>query len=48
MATLVVWWLITGKKPRPWKTVGLAAIFVAIYFMGKAEQKRACELAGRG
>ncbi|HBE89425.1 MAG TPA: hypothetical protein DDW67_09845 [Elusimicrobia bacterium] len=46
VATLVVWWLIAGQKPparEDW--FGLAAIFVAIYFMGRAEQKRACELA---
>ncbi|MDT8287549.1 MAG: hypothetical protein RQ748_10590, partial [Elusimicrobiales bacterium] len=45
-ATLLVWWLIAGQKPpagADW--FGLAAIFVAIYFMGKAEKKRACELA---
>ncbi|PIU18080.1 MAG: hypothetical protein COT18_11245 [Elusimicrobia bacterium CG08_land_8_20_14_0_20_59_10] len=46
VATLVVWWLIAGQKPpalEDW--FGLAAIFLAIYFMGRAEQKRACELA---
>ncbi|MDO8805110.1 MAG: hypothetical protein Q7R35_11810 [Elusimicrobiota bacterium] len=46
VATLVVWWLIAGQKPPAMEDwFGLAAIFVAIYFMGKAEQKRACELA---
>jgi len=46
VATLVVWWLIAGQKPPSMEDwFGLAAIFVAIYFMGKAEQKRACELA---
>lgn len=45
VATLVVWWLIAGQKPPAMEDwFGLAAIFVAIYFMGKAEQKRACEL----
>jgi len=45
-ATLLVWWLIAGQKPpkgEDW--AGLAAIFIAIYFMGKAEKKRSCELA---
>ena len=46
VATLVVWWLIANQKPPAMEDwFGLAAIFVAIYFMGKAEQKRACELA---
>ncbi len=46
-ATLFVWWLIAGQKPpKPEDWLGLAAIFAAIYFMGKAEKKRACELAG--
>lgn len=45
-ATLCVWWLIAGQKPpKPEDWLGLAAIFVAIYFMGMAEKKRACELA---
>lgn len=45
-ATLFVWWLIAGQKPpKPEDWLGLAAIFIAIYFMGKAEKKRACELA---
>ncbi|PIU20612.1 MAG: hypothetical protein COT18_01345 [Elusimicrobia bacterium CG08_land_8_20_14_0_20_59_10] len=46
VATLVVWWLIAGQKPPAMEDwFGLAAIFIAIYFMGKAERKRACELA---
>ena len=46
VATVVVWWLIAGQKlPAMEDWFGLAAIFIAIYFMGKAEQKRACELA---
>ena len=45
VATLVVWWLIANQKPPAMEDwFGLAAIFGAIYFMGKAEQKRACEL----
>lgn len=45
-ATLLVWWLIAGQNPpaaADW--FGLGAIFVAIYFMSRAEKKRACELA---
>lgn len=46
VATLVVWWLIAGQKPPSMEDwAGLVAIFVAIYFMGRAEKKRACELA---
>jgi len=46
VATLVVWWLIAGQKPPAMEDwFGLAAIFVAIFFMSKAEKKRACELA---
>ena len=46
VATLVVWWLIAGQKePAREDWFGLAAIFVAIYFMSRAEQKRSCELA---
>lgn len=46
VATVVVWWLIAGQKPPAMEDwFGLAAIFVAIYFMGRAERKRACELA---
>ncbi len=45
VATLVVWWLIAGQKlPGKEDWFGLAAIFAAIYFMGKAERKRAHEL----
>lgn len=45
-STLFVWWLIAGQKPPQgddW--LALAAILVAIFFMGKAERKRAVELA---
>ncbi len=46
VATLVVWWLIAGQKPPAMEDwFGLAAIFIAIYFMGMAERKRSCELA---
>ena len=45
-ATILVWWLIKDQKPpkaEDW--IGLLLMFVAIYFIGKAEKKRACELA---
>ncbi len=45
-ATLFVYWLIPNQKPpktEDW--FGLALMFVAIYFIGKAEKKRSCELA---
>lgn len=45
-ATILVYLLIQGQKPpkgEDW--LGLGAILIAIYFMGKAEKKRACELA---
>jgi len=41
-----VFWFIPGQKPpkaEDW--AGLALMFVAIYFIGKAEKKRMCELA---
>lgn len=46
VATLLVFWLIANQKPpamADW--FGLVAIFIAIYFMSKAEKKRAKELA---
>lgn len=45
-ATIVVWWLIKDQKPpktEDW--AGLVLMFIAIYFIGKAEKKRSCELA---
>ncbi len=45
-ATLFVFWFIPGQKPpkaEDW--AGLALMFIAIYFIGKAEKKRMCELA---
>lgn len=45
-ATLFVFWFIPGQKPpkaEDW--AGLALMFVAIYFIGKAEKKRTRELA---
>ena len=45
-ATIVVWWLIRDQKPpktEDW--AGLALMLIAIFFIGKAEKKRSCELA---
>jgi hypothetical protein len=45
-ATLFVFWLIKDQKPpkiEDW--AGLALMLIAIYFIGRAEKKRACELA---
>ena len=45
-ATIVVWWLIKNQKPpkiEDW--IGLILMFIAIFFIGKAEKKRSCELA---
>jgi hypothetical protein len=45
-ASILVWWLIKDQKPpkaEDW--AGLALMFIAIYFIGKSEKKRACELA---
>lgn len=46
VATLLVFALIPNQKPpklEDW--FGLVLMFIAIYFIGKAEQKRSCELA---
>jgi len=46
MATLFVFWFIPGQKlPKTEDWVGLVLMFVAIYFIGRSEKKRACELA---
>jgi hypothetical protein len=45
-ATLLVFWLIKDQKPPKMEDwFGLVLMFIAIYFIGKAEKKRACELA---
>ncbi len=45
-ATILVWWLIKDQKPpKPEDWLGLVLMFIAIYFIGKAEKKRSCELA---
>jgi hypothetical protein len=45
IATLLVFLLMAAKPPKLEDWVGLVIIFVAIYFLGLAEKKRACELA---
>ena len=45
-ATILVWWLIKDQKlPKTEDWIGLALMFIAIYFIGKAEKKRSLELA---
>lgn len=45
-ATILVALLIQGQKmPKQQDWFGLILMFVAIYFIGRAEKKRACELA---
>ncbi|MDD5209347.1 MAG: hypothetical protein PHV36_08175 [Elusimicrobiales bacterium] len=44
-ATIMVWWLIKDQKPpktEDW--IGLVLMFLAIYFIGKSEKRRAHEL----
>lgn len=43
-ATLITWLWLKQKAPKPEDWLGLIFIFIAIYFMGKAEKKRTCEL----
>jgi drug/metabolite transporter (DMT)-like permease len=45
IATLLVFLLMAAKPPKLEDWLGLAIIFIAIYFLGLAEKKRACELA---
>lgn len=45
IATLIVFFLMAAKPPKIEDWIGLAVIFIAIYFLGLAEKKRACELA---
>lgn len=45
-ATLFVFWFIPGQKPPKMEDwVGLVLMFIAIYFIGRSEKKRMCELA---
>lgn len=46
VATLFVFWIIPGQKmPKTEDWIGLVLMFIAIYFIGRSEKKRACELA---
>ena len=45
IATLAVYFLMAAKPPKMEDWIGLAVIFIAIYFLSLAEKKRACELA---
>ena len=46
VATLFVFWLIPNQKmPKTEDWVGLVLMFIAIYFIGRSEKKRSCELA---
>ncbi len=45
-ATMFVFWFIPNQKlPKAEDWVGLVFMFIAIYFIGRAEKKRMCELA---
>jgi hypothetical protein len=44
IATLLVYLLMAQKPPKIEDWIGLAVILIAIYFLGLAEKKRACEL----
>jgi len=45
IATLIVFLLMAAKPPAREDWLGLILIFIAIYFLGVSEKKRACELA---
>ncbi len=45
IATLIVFLLMAAKPPEKEDWLGLLLVFIAIYFLGLAEKKRACELA---
>jgi uncharacterized membrane protein len=45
IATLIVFLLMAAKPPAKEDWLGLILIFIAIYFLGVSEKKRACELA---
>jgi hypothetical protein len=44
-ATLVVWGFLGGAPPKIQDWLSLSLIFVAVYFLTRAEKKRAAELA---
>ncbi len=45
VATLVVFFLMKMKPPKPEDWFALVVIFIALWFLGRSEKKRACELA---
>ena len=45
-ATLVVWAFLGGAPPKLQDWLSLSLIFVAVYFLTRAEKKRAAELSG--
>jgi hypothetical protein len=45
-ATLFVFWFIPNQKlPKTEDWISLVLMFIAIYFIGRSEKKRTCELA---
>ena len=44
IATLIVFFLMKQKPPKPEDWVALVIIFIALWFLGRSEKKRACEL----
>jgi len=42
---LVVFFLMKMKPPKPEDWFALVIIFIALWFLGRSEKKRACELA---
>lgn len=45
IATLIVFFLMAQKPPKMEDWIALVFIFIALWFLGKSEKKRACELA---
>ena len=45
LATLLVFFLMKQKPPKPEDWLALVIIFIALWFLGKSEKKRAGELA---
>jgi hypothetical protein len=45
IATLAVFFLMKMKPPKPEDWIALVIIFIALWFLGRSEKKRACELA---
>jgi hypothetical protein len=44
IATLIVFFMMKQKPPKPEDWVALVIIFIALWFLGRSEKKRACEL----